>query len=321
MLGIPSNLRQRKQKRARNQVRQGAHDARHALGRMAGRGKHRAEVLRDSLPAADDLVHDLRDQAQPVVDRARKNALKAAEQATGRKRSRSKKPFLLVGFLVLAGVVAYIFFSRRDQEPAYLVSEPDRPDIEPATGPSSSGPSSETADTSPRNGSMADWRTPAPAAAPTADLAAAGTHGALGHHPTTPPLPNAGILAPEPSPEPAREPEVTPPSAPAPLSSQPAPAQQSEPPSEPTRAVTEQQVQAERTEREPSPAVSTPSASITAASTSSPSSPSAEVRATQPTGNGPASLYEAWSAPGPASRAAWDLPRSATPPARRQPGI
>ncbi len=267
MLGIPTprkSKQQRMQKRARKQMRQG----RHAIGQLVGRGRHRAEALRESLPAADDVIHDLRDQAQPMMDRAM--------EATGRKKQRrSRKPFLLVGFLVIVGVVAYIFFSRRDQEPAYLMTEPDRPDTEPATGPSTPAPSGERPSEpapSTTNGSAHDWRptspspspspapSPAPAGTPSASLASAGTHGTLGHHPVTPPAPHA---------EATREPEVA---------------------------------------RGPEPASSdSRDAAVSASIDARP--------AAQPT-SGPASAYEAWDAPSPASRAAWDLPRTATPPTR-----
>src|SRR5690606_19498763 len=121
------------QKRAQK----GARRARRMAGRYLDRGKHRAEALRDSLPPADEVMQDLREQAQPMMEKARDRAL----EATGRKRSRSKKRYFLFAVLaVAAGIAAYVFFTRRDNEPAYLMPQPDEPDTTPATGPSSDGP-------------------------------------------------------------------------------------------------------------------------------------------------------------------------------------
>lgn len=132
------------------------HDARSIAQRGLERGRHRAEALRDALPEPGDVMTELREQAEPVLKAAREQAepalksareqaepmLKAArEQAEKapipqRKQSRSKKPFLLLGLLVIGAVVAYLIFSRRDQEPAYLMEEPDEPQDSPAQQPS-----------------------------------------------------------------------------------------------------------------------------------------------------------------------------------------
>ncbi|MEX1022518.1 MAG: hypothetical protein WD058_05160 [Dehalococcoidia bacterium] len=160
---------------------------------LAERGMHRAEALRhslsdslgDSLPDAQDRLHDLREQAQPVLDRARERAMDmAVERGLRRKRSRSKKPLLLVALLAIAGgVAAYIYFSRRDEEPAYLVHEPDAPDAEPA-GPTSPGGS--TSDRGPSGNGWGGDPSPSPST-PQREMA-----GALGgHHPTPPPAPQA----------------------------------------------------------------------------------------------------------------------------------
>lgn len=125
MLGMPNNSRTRAEKR---------------LSRLARRGRDRADSLRDSLPDPQDLMDDLRDQAQPVMERTRKSATEAVNRATGRKPARSKKPFALLALLLVAGVVAYVIFNRRDNEPAKLVVKPEQPDLQPASGPSSPAP-------------------------------------------------------------------------------------------------------------------------------------------------------------------------------------
>ncbi len=272
MLGKSTNSRQRMPKQARRQLEHRSRGARRLAGRLMDRGKHRAEAIRDSLPEPEEVMNDLREQAQPVVERARERAM----QASGRKRSRSKKPLLLIALLaVAAGVAAYLLFIRRDQEPAYLMTEPDRPDVEPASpAPSGSSP----ADDSPRPNETPDWRSPsqpAPAGYPASEQQPVSAPvGTLGHHPVAPPAPQQTLHQ----------------DAAAPRGE----AQHAEP----ARAESPRAESASA-----APSASSPSASNTgASSTSSPSS------------TGPASVYEAWTATRPAQRAAWDLPRSATPP-------
>jgi len=163
MLGMSNNPRTRAEKR---------------LSRLARSGRHRADSLRDSLPDPQDLMDDLRDQAQPVMERTRKSATQAVNRATGRKPARSKKPFALVALLLIAGVVAYVIFNRRDKEPAKLVAEPDQPDLQPASGPSSS-PST------PVNGSPSTGGSPmSPSGSPVATPSGVGASASMGS--TTP---------------------------------------------------------------------------------------------------------------------------------------
>ena len=139
-------------KRARKTANRAQARAKKRFLRFVSFGRHQADAFRDSLPeaqkaaqsaanraanTAQHLADDLRDQAQPAMDRA----LKAA----GRKPRRSKKPYIAIAlFAVLGGIAAYVIFSRRDQEPAYLMTEPDQPDVEPATGPSHAPETPET---------------------------------------------------------------------------------------------------------------------------------------------------------------------------------
>ena len=112
------------------------HDARSLAQRGIERGKHRAEALRDALPEPSDVISDLREQAEPVLRAAREQVDKAP--AAPKKKSRSKKPLFFVALAVVGAVVAYLVFSKRGNEPAYLTHEPDEPGESPAE-PSSPG--------------------------------------------------------------------------------------------------------------------------------------------------------------------------------------
>lgn len=116
------------------------HDARSMAMRGLERGRHRAEALRDAMPEGGhlisdlrDQVSDLRDQAEPVLKAARDKAEKTP--ITPQKKSRSKKPFVLIALAVVGAVIAYVILSRRGHEPAYLSEEPDEPDTSPAEPP------------------------------------------------------------------------------------------------------------------------------------------------------------------------------------------
>jgi len=165
-------------KRARKTASKAQARAKKRFLRFVSFGRHQADAFRDSLPeaqkaaqsaasraanTAQHLADDLRDQAQPAVDRA----LKAA----GRKPRRSKKPYIAIAlFAVLAGIAAYVIFSRRDQEPAYLMTEPDQPDVEPAIGPSNAPETPETPSPSndgPSVNGSASHTTGEPAVSPT----------------------------------------------------------------------------------------------------------------------------------------------------------
>jgi len=110
------------------------HEAQSIATRSLARGRHRAEALRDALPEAGDVLAELREQAEPVLRAAREQAEKAP--LPQRKRSRSKKPFVFLALLALGAVIAYILFSKRDEDPAYLMHEPDAPDASPVDPPS-----------------------------------------------------------------------------------------------------------------------------------------------------------------------------------------
>lgn len=112
------------------------HDTRSAAMRGLERGKHRAEALRESLPEADEVLATLREQAETLREQAEpvlKAAREQVEKSAGTpKKKRSKKPFLFIGLAVVGAVLAYLFFAKRDKEPAYLMDEPESPDVAPA---------------------------------------------------------------------------------------------------------------------------------------------------------------------------------------------
>src|SRR5690606_6213365 len=91
---------------------------------------------------------------------------------------------------------AYLLFIRRDQEPAYLKTEPDQPDVEPAS-PAPGGFS--PADDTPRPNDTPDWRSPSPSQPTPAGYPAGEQQpasapvGTLGHHPVAPPAPQQTV--------------------------------------------------------------------------------------------------------------------------------
>src|SRR5690606_3345233 len=95
----------------------------------------RAAALSEQLPEPAEVIADLREQAEPMLKAAREQAEKKLplNQAMPKKKSRSKKPFVLIALLVVGAGVAYLLLWKRDQEPAYLMQEPDSPDYSPAT--------------------------------------------------------------------------------------------------------------------------------------------------------------------------------------------
>lgn len=124
---------------------------RNRIRAVARDGRRRAESLRGSVPdvtiedarhAVEELrehVDDLREQVEPLVGRALR-----------RKRSRRGPAYLVISLLAAVAIaaVAYLVWKRDDEQPAYLVEEPERPDITPATpiAPSGSAPSAPTSD-------------------------------------------------------------------------------------------------------------------------------------------------------------------------------
>jgi hypothetical protein len=144
---------------------------RNRIRAMARDGRRRAESLRGSVPdvtmedarhAVEELrehVEDLREQVEPLVGRAlREQVEPLVDRALRRKRSRRGPAYLLVGLLAAVAVaaVAYLLWKRDDEQPAYLVDEPERPDITPATpivpsggAPSTPEPTSDGPDVTP----------------------------------------------------------------------------------------------------------------------------------------------------------------------------
>lgn len=115
-------------------------------------GRARMESLVGSISAegVGELLDELRRDAAPIIERA-----------TGRRR-RSRKPrgaLTLLGLGALAAAVAYLLWPRCDEEPAYLMTAPDRPTPTPAAPAPSDG--------EPRDAPAA----PSPDAAPARELA------------------------------------------------------------------------------------------------------------------------------------------------------
>lgn len=106
------------------------------------KGRERAEEIaehlqEETIPAltheVSDRVDSLRSEAAPLV--------KSFSEQVPQRRSRKARAFrLFLGLAAVAtvAVVAYIVWQRRDQEPAYLVQEPDEPMSPEASGPGGS---------------------------------------------------------------------------------------------------------------------------------------------------------------------------------------
>lgn len=129
---------------------------RHDARKLAKRGKHRAETLREALPEPAELISELKDRAEPVIEAAKEQAEKAPMQK--RKKSRSKKPLLFIALAVIGAVVAYLILSRRDHEPAYLREEPDEPPAWPADQPTVETPADDRAPEAPTGGTPSEAR-------------------------------------------------------------------------------------------------------------------------------------------------------------------
>jgi hypothetical protein len=124
------------------------------IERAVERGRARMESIAETISTEtmSELLDDLRHEAAPIAARA----IPMIERATGRRR-KSRKPkvaLAAVALLAIAGIVAYLFWQRRDEEPAYLVHEPDQPDLTPAQTPPiapapSAGPSAPAAPEAP----------------------------------------------------------------------------------------------------------------------------------------------------------------------------
>ena len=136
---------------------------------LAGRGLHRAEELRESLPEAADVLSDLREQAQPVVEAAREQAGRVRHRG----RNRSRKPMILAVLIAVGVAVAYLLFSRRDKEPAFLMPAPQTPAAPAADdlGPGGTDPGGAQEPSAPVVDEAAErptYRAPEPVVAPTA---------------------------------------------------------------------------------------------------------------------------------------------------------
>jgi hypothetical protein len=140
------------------------------IERAVERGRARMESIAETISneTMGELLEDLRQEAAPIAARAMPIIERAAERATGRRR-KSRKPKVALAVLALmaiAGVVAYLFWQRRDEEPAYLTRTPDQPDLTPAQTPP-------TAPAAPSAGPSADPSVPEVPDAPADETPAA----------------------------------------------------------------------------------------------------------------------------------------------------
>jgi len=111
------------------------------IERAVDRARSRIESIAETVSneTVGEILEDLRHEAAPIAARAVPILERAAERATGRRR-KSRKPkiaLIALGLIAVAGVVAYLLWQRRDEEPAYLMHSPDRPDLTPAQTPPS----------------------------------------------------------------------------------------------------------------------------------------------------------------------------------------
>lgn len=148
------------------------------LERAVERARSRIESIAETVSneTVGEILEDLRHEAAPIAARAVPILERAAERATGRRR-KSRKPkiaLIAAGVVAVAGLVAYILWQRRDEEPAYLTQTPDRPDLTPAhtppsapeapsSGPSASEPLTDMAGSSPDIAPVMPPDPPAPA--------------------------------------------------------------------------------------------------------------------------------------------------------------
>ena len=103
--------------------------------------------LADTITAEQvaSLIEDLRDEAAPYVERA----IPMIERAAGlpRRRSHRKRNIGLAALVLagIAGVIAYLFWQRRDMQPAYLMDAPTEPRVTPTGSAPSDSPSAPSA--------------------------------------------------------------------------------------------------------------------------------------------------------------------------------
>lgn len=103
--------------------------SRQPFSRTLSRGRRRASALAETIvdDAVADLVQGIEHATAPLIERA-----------TGRSRRRQHRGrtlALAACALALGAGVAYLLWRRRDQQPAYLVEEPERPHVAPAGSP------------------------------------------------------------------------------------------------------------------------------------------------------------------------------------------
>ena len=158
------------------------------IERAVERGRERMESIADSISHEltqdnmNALIEGLRQEAVPMVERAMPMIELAVERATGRKkrRARSKMPFVVAAVVAVAGILAYLLWQRRDEQPAYLLHTPDDPDIKPVSMPPSA-PSAGPSDPAPSDdGSARETPIATPDAVSPAREFAGTTHATFG---------------------------------------------------------------------------------------------------------------------------------------------
>ena len=103
------------------------------IERAIERGRARIESIADTIAhGGGELIEDLRHEAVPLLERAA-----APPGVAGAASRKPKGALVILGLMAIAGVVAYLFWQRRDEQPAYLMHSPDQPDLTPVRTPPS----------------------------------------------------------------------------------------------------------------------------------------------------------------------------------------
>ncbi len=121
------------------------------------RGRARIEAVADSLSSerVAELIEEMRDEAAPYIERAIPILERAARRPVRKTHGKRNAALIVLGLAVIGGVLAYLFWQRRDEEPAYLMDAPPEPHVAPTAMPPSSTPSGGPSAPSPADGPVA----------------------------------------------------------------------------------------------------------------------------------------------------------------------
>ena len=143
------------------------------------RGRQGMDALSEALPAGltqeamAGVVRDLQREAIPLIERA-----------TGRTRRKPRRGrgFLVLALLGAAAGLCYFLWQKRDEHPAYLMPEPERPNVTPTAGtPAPSAPPPAPSVPAPEV-RESEVEAAAALARSMVDRELAGTHGPTAHH-------------------------------------------------------------------------------------------------------------------------------------------